>query len=259
MNYSFRDLIISPTYKKACLIFIVFSFAAASYVSLTGVASDHKFISVGVFLGSTKNIVVIPEIIKIRLIYFLPLYFIGAAITNFESHNEVHLATRFKSKRYLRKVTFGAYFRFAIVYGLIFAGIGLIIFQLTKTKDGFEINGIKEILKLASIDFLFYLTLAVFLVQLLFNVTLFWLISQKFGPLTAIVFFILFSIISLLVEWGPSINPCKGFLDVYEIWAKQLVIPIVTIQLIFILGCIMALRGGKRFVHHSARKHIEEF
>ena len=173
---------------------------------------------------------------KVAIIYLLPLFFVGQSLSKIEQYHELPIFIRFKSFANLRWQIIKSYFSFTFAYVMILIATFLLMFLLGSETSSLH----KFIVEIIPINFSaghFAMFLLFFLGNMMFNLTLYLVLSQRLKSITVFILFLAYAFLIGLIPNGFYADFTPGLLRFLTLYNTNLSI----LGLRFILALILTI------------------
>lgn len=173
---------------------------------------------------------------KVAIIYLLPLFFVGQSLSKIEQYHELPIFIRFKSFANLRWKIIKSYFSFTFAYVMILIATFLLMFLLGSETSSLH----KFIVEIIPINFSaghFAMFLLFFLGNMMFNLTLYLVLSQRIKSITVFILFLAYAFLIGLIPNGFYADFTPGLLRFLTLYNTNLSI----LGLRFILALILTV------------------
>lgn len=232
------------------LISIIFIMTVTQMLFETGPMKNSQVSALGMILGSSTRWSIRPESFKMMIVYLIPLYFIGIASAGFTELKDIHLMLRFNNFKAVRCAVMEKLTLVITAYAIAYALIMLLLYGIGKQQPiSPALEQLLDINREVNFDMVFYWTIAVFVLQHIFNVLIFLALSEHLKEIVVFSGFIILNVISDFVPFGDIITPTKGFLNTMIMMENKTQQPyLITISIIIAIFIVYIRRGihGKR-------------
>lgn len=171
---------------------------------------------------------------KVAIVYLLPLFFVGQSLSKIEQYHELPIFIRFKSFANLRWQIIKSYFSFTLAYVMILIATFLLMFLMGNETSSLY----KIIVEMITEDFSaghFAMFLLFFLGNMMLNLTLYLVLSQRFKSITVFILFLAYAFLIGLIPNGFYADFTPGLLRFLTLYNTNLSILGVRFILAFIL------------------------
>lgn len=171
-----------------------------------------KNVIINVLVGTSIQTSSFISWLGLTIIYMTPLFFVGVSDSRFNKYAQLPLLIRFKNKLDFRYMMEKRYIKYIFSYVLMIVVIGNLLLGLSSgTIDNlFEMFGVELSIKMLNIFFL------VFITYLLFDYTLFRILSVYLGNVFSIVLLLLYKFSCFLLPDLNLLYTNFGIINLYE-------------------------------------------